>query len=100
MLRLLGLLVIVVVALGAGTAIAVACHGGSPGSGNAGNTQYGQKPGCGPDKSDGLAGKSGYHDGQPPKDHERKDCPKHGRWDGHDSGHSDGSSDHGHGHHW
>jgi phosphodiesterase/alkaline phosphatase D-like protein len=33
-------------------------------------------PGCGPDKSDGYAGGSGYHDGQPPKSDGRQDCPE------------------------
>jgi opacity protein-like surface antigen len=33
------------------------------------------KPGCGPDKTDGYAGASGRHVGQPPKDQNRGDCP-------------------------
>jgi hypothetical protein len=33
------------------------------------------KPGCGPDKTDGVAGNSGRHEGQPPKADDRKDCP-------------------------
>ena len=37
-------------------------------------TQY-LKPGCGPDKTDGVAGNSGRHSGQPPKDQNRGDCP-------------------------
>ena len=34
------------------------------------------KPGCGPDKTNGTAGNSGTHQGQPPKDQNRGDCPK------------------------
>jgi hypothetical protein len=34
-----------------------------------------EKPGCGPDKTNGVAGGSGYHDGQPPKSDGRGDCP-------------------------
>jgi hypothetical protein len=33
------------------------------------------KPGCGPDKTDGVAGNSGRHTGQPPKQPNRQDCP-------------------------
>jgi len=33
------------------------------------------KPGCGPDKTDGVAGGSGQHTGQPPKQPDRQDCP-------------------------
>jgi hypothetical protein len=62
--------------LGAGAAVAVACGGGSTDYGNAGHDQYHEKPGCGPWKSNGWAGGSGYHDGQPPKDDDRGDCPK------------------------
>ena len=61
--------------LGAGAAIAVAGGGGSTDYGNAGHDQYHEKPGCGPDKTDGVAGNSGRHDGQPPKDDDRGDCP-------------------------
>lgn len=65
-----------VVLLGVGAAIAVACDGGSTDHGNAGHDQYNDKPGCGPWKTDGYAGGSGYHDGQPPKADDRGDCPK------------------------
>jgi hypothetical protein len=41
----------------------------------AASVQYKAKPGCGPDKTDGVAGNSGRHTGQPPKDHDRGDCP-------------------------
>jgi hypothetical protein len=60
----------------AGAALALASGGGSSHHGNAGHQQYHPKPGCGPWKTDGHAGKSGYHYGQPPKDHNRRDCPK------------------------
>jgi hypothetical protein len=59
-----------------GTGLAVASMGGASGHSNAGHNQYNPKPGCGPWKSDGYAGGSGYHFGQPPKDHHRRDCPK------------------------
>lgn len=62
--------------VGGGATIAIACGGGSTGYGNAGHDQYNEKPGCGPWKTDGNAGGSGYHDGQPPKDDDRGDCPK------------------------
>lgn len=57
----------------AGTGLVLACGWGWPDQG-AGHHEYG-KPGCGPDKSDGWAGKSGQHTGQPPKDQHRGDCP-------------------------
>ena len=78
-----------------GTSLAVACVGGASGHDNAGHDQYNPKPGCGPWKTDGYAGGSGYHFGQPPKDHSRGDCPKppcddrYGRFSGY------GSSQHG-----
>jgi hypothetical protein len=61
--------------LAAGATVAVAGGGGSTHHGNAGHDQYQGKPGCGPDKSDGGAGGSGRHDGQPPKEDNRGDCP-------------------------
>jgi hypothetical protein len=42
---------------------------------SASHHQYSPKPGCGPWKTDGYAGKSGQHTGQPPKQPNRKDCP-------------------------
>jgi hypothetical protein len=60
--------------LAAGAALAVASGGGASG-GESGTAQYGVKPGCGPDKTDGVAGASGSHSGQPPKDEDRGDCP-------------------------
>jgi hypothetical protein len=69
--------VVVLVALGAGTALATGTGGGGwqPGPGS-GHVQYDKlKPGCGPDKTDGVAGNSGQHTGQPPKDQNRGDCP-------------------------
>lgn len=56
-----------------GTGLVIACGWGWPAQG-AGHHEYG-KPGCGPDKTDGWAGGSGRHTGQPPKDHNRGDCP-------------------------
>jgi hypothetical protein len=47
----------------------------SSGSHSGGKDCTGDKPGCGPDKTDGVAGNSGRHDGQPPKADDRKDCP-------------------------
>ena len=67
------IVVIAAVAVG-GAALAIAGGGGK--QANAGLTQYDQKPGCGPDKTDGVAGGSGQHTGQPPKEPERKDCPE------------------------
>jgi len=58
-----------------GGALAVASGGGSTEHGDAGHDQYHAKSGCGPAKSDGYAGQSGRHEGQPPKDHDRGDCP-------------------------
>ena len=65
--------VLVVGLLGAGTAGTIAASGGGGGSKSAAKSQY--KPGCGPDKNDGVAGNSGRHVGQPPKDQDRGDCP-------------------------
>lgn len=67
-------IVVIALAFGGG-ALAVACTGGGSGHENAGHDQYHEKPGCGPWKSDGNAGESGRHDGQPPKDDDRGDCP-------------------------
>jgi hypothetical protein len=65
---------VVVVVFAAGTTLAMATGGGN--GGNPHNTPgHGLKPGCGPDKTDGVAGGSGRHTGQPPKDHNRGDCP-------------------------
>lgn len=72
MRQLLTVLVVVVV-FAAGTTLAMATGGGN---GNAHHTPgHVLKPGCGPDKNDGVAGKSGRHTGQPPKDQNRGDCP-------------------------
>ena len=59
--------------VGGGASLVLAAGGGSGGSGAA-KVQY-NKPGCGPDKTDGVAGASGQHIGQPPKDQNRGDCP-------------------------
>lgn len=72
---LMVLLVILVIAA-FGATFAIAGDGGSSGGANAGNVQYGLKPGCGPDKTEGVAGNSGQHEGQPPKEPERRDCPE------------------------
>jgi hypothetical protein len=74
-MRRLAVILSTVALLAAGAAIAVAGGGGSTDYGNAGYHQYHPKPGCGPWKSGGYAGGSGYHFGQPPKDHNRGDCP-------------------------
>jgi hypothetical protein len=77
MRRLLSVLV-VLVALGAGATLATATGGGGWNHGNgSAHEQYDKaKPGCGPDKTDGVAGNSGQHVGQPPKDQNRGDCPE------------------------
>ena len=75
-MRRLATLIAAVALLVGGTSLAVACVGGASGNDNAGHYQYNEKPGCGPDKTDGWAGGSGRHDGQPPKDDDRGDCPE------------------------
>ena len=94
-MRKLAVTVAALVLLVSGVSLAVACTGGASGEGNAGHDQYNPKPGCGPWKTDGYAGGSGYHSGQPPKDDNRGDCPKPPCDDhyGHFSGY--GSSQHG-----
>ena len=58
-----------------GAALASATGWGA-GDGKPAHPKYQQlKPGCGPDKTDGVAGGSGRHVGQPPKDQNRGDCP-------------------------
>jgi hypothetical protein len=59
---------------GGGTSLVLASGGGSALHSGAAKVQY-NKPGCGPDKTDGVAGASGQHTGQPPKDQSRGDCP-------------------------
>jgi hypothetical protein len=67
---------VVVLALGLGTTLAVATgSGGWQHKNGAADAQYKVKPGCGPDKTDGVAGESGRHEGQPPKAEDRQDCP-------------------------
>lgn len=75
MAKLLGVLAAVGLLAG-GAALAVASGGGGHHHWNAGHKQYKPKPGCGPWKSHGWAGKSGWHFGQPPKRSFRRDCPK------------------------
>ena len=61
--------------------LAVAVSGGvlaaeaAPKKQDAALIMYLAKPGCGPDKTDGVAGNSGRHTGQPPKAPNRQDCP-------------------------
>lgn len=74
-MRRLAITIASIALLAGGVSVAVACNGGTA-DGNAGRNQYHQKPGCGPDKTEGVAGNSGYHDGQPPKDDNRGDCPE------------------------
>jgi hypothetical protein len=67
-------IVLVTLALGGGsTSLVLAAQGGTSNNGAA-QTEY-LKPGCGPDSTDGVAGGSGQHIGQPPKDQNRGDCP-------------------------
>lgn len=61
--------------IGGTTAIAVATGGGGGYNSPPVQVQYKEKPGCGPDKTDGVAGGSGRHTGQPPKADNRQDCP-------------------------
>lgn len=75
MRRRLAVILSTLALLAAGATVAVAGGGGSTHHGNAAHDQYNGKPGCGPDKTDGYAGHSGRHEGQPPKDHNRGDCP-------------------------
>jgi hypothetical protein len=97
--RQLAVIVVTVSLIAAGGTIAVATggggnHGGSH-QGNPSHHQYKKKklcwlvartsrefesvcedkPGCGPDKTEGVAGNSGRHTGQPPKRPDRQDCP-------------------------
>jgi hypothetical protein len=75
MRKLLSVLV-VLAALALGTTMAVATDsGGSYNANGAADAQYKVKPGCGPDKTDGVAGESGRHEGQPPMADDRQDCP-------------------------
>jgi hypothetical protein len=66
--------VICACALGTGIAVAGTTNGGR--TNNSGAKVNYAKPGCGPWKTNGVAGNSGYHDGQPPKSPGRADCPK------------------------
>jgi hypothetical protein len=65
---------VILVVFAAGTTFAMATGGGSGGNPH-GTPGHQLKPGCGPDKTDGVAGNSGRHTGQPPKDNNRGDCP-------------------------
>ncbi|MGH2800616.1 MAG: hypothetical protein ACRDM0_23695 [Thermoleophilaceae bacterium] len=73
-LRKLVAIVLALLALVGGATLAVAAGGGGT-RGDSGEYQYDLKPGCGPDKTDGVAGGSGRHTGQPPKAQNRGDCP-------------------------
>ena len=99
LVRQIAVIVVTLALIAAGGTIAVATGGGGNyGGGNQGNPSHHQykkkklcwlvartsgklesvceeKPGCGPDKTDGVAGNSGRHSGQPPKRPDRRDCP-------------------------
>lgn len=70
-----GLLVLAFLVASVAVASATDWGRGGKGQRGAASVQYKLKPGCGPDKTDGVAGKSGRHVGQPPKDQNRGDCP-------------------------
>ena len=61
--------------IGAGAAVAKVTSKSATQDSNASQVQYRAKPGCGPKKTDGQAGNSGTHTGQPPKADNRADCP-------------------------
>lgn len=61
--------------VGSSAAIVSAAGLGGTKSKSASAVQYLTKPGCGPDSTDGVAGNSGRHTGQPPKAPNRQDCP-------------------------
>jgi hypothetical protein len=67
-------ILVVLVVFAAGTTFAMATGAGRGGNPH-GPPGHQLKPGCGPDKTDGVAGNSGRHTGQPPKDDNRGDCP-------------------------
>lgn len=66
---------LVTLALAASGAAIVSAAGTGSASKDAAAVQYLTKPGCGPDKTDGVAGNSAQHTGQPPKAPNRQDCP-------------------------
>ena len=70
-----GLLILAFLAGSVALANASGWGGGKTHKRGAASVQYKLKPGCGPDKTDGVAGSSGRHVGQPPKDQNRGDCP-------------------------
>jgi hypothetical protein len=71
--RSIAVALVTLVFLAVGTSLVIASQGGTNNNGS-GQVEY-AKPGCGPDKTDGVAGGSGQHIGQPPKDQNRGDCP-------------------------
>ena len=83
-------LLVVLVVFAAGTTFAMAT--GTGGNGNNGTPGHKEKPGCGPDKTDGVAGASGQHLGQPPKADNRQDCPNPPGQQGNTNGNSNKSS--------
>lgn len=89
--RTLAIALLTLAFMAGGTSLVIACAWGWPQDGGAGHHEYG-KPGCGPDKTDGYAGESGRHTGQPPKDQDRGDCP-HPPGQQCDDDHSGGSHD-------
>jgi hypothetical protein len=73
-MRKLAAIVTAIVAIAVGGTLAASAKPGLSKQ-DAGQAMYKQKPGCGPDKTDGVAGSSGRHTGQPPKLTNRLDCP-------------------------
>jgi hypothetical protein len=84
-------ILVVLAVFAAGTTLAMATGTGNGGDPH-GTTGHLQKPGCGPDKTDGLAGNSGVHDGQPPKADDRQDCPNPPGQQGNTNGNGNRSS--------
>lgn len=73
--RRIAALLMTATAIGGGATLATASSGVFDDRGSAAKFQYRDKPGCGPDRTDGVAGASGQHLGQPPKEEPRQDCP-------------------------
>ena len=75
MIRHLAIALVTLALVASGSALVFAAGNPAGPKKNASAVQYLQKPGCGPDKTDGVAGASGRHTGQPPKRPNRQDCP-------------------------
>src|SRR4051794_39939814 len=56
--------IVAMLVIASGTVVAYATGAGTSSGQNASNNQYVEKPGCGPDGTEGLAGGSGVHGGQ------------------------------------